>query len=160
MVLYCIADYDFTKLQRIQNRLTCVVTKSPPFIRSVPLLRSLNWFPREVKILFKITLLTNKCFMKNSLLVFSPCLPHHSHPLHSDQTKELVCQSLGPRQTQAQELFTLALCLFGTTFHCLSVPPFQLLPSRNISRQPSLAWHFSHRHQLSQWPVAGTELLH
>ena len=30
------------------------------------------------------------------------------------------------------ELFTLVPSLFGTTSHCLSVQPVQLLPSRNI----------------------------
>ena len=37
-----ITDTDLTKLQRVQNRLAHVVTKSPPFTRSVPLLRSLH----------------------------------------------------------------------------------------------------------------------
>ena len=40
--LYSIADTDLTKLQRVRNRLACFVTKSPPFICSVPLLRSLH----------------------------------------------------------------------------------------------------------------------
>ena len=52
-----------------------------------------------------------KRFMKNSPFIFTPCLPHHSHPVHWDQTKELVCQSLGSRPTHMQELFTLAPCL-------------------------------------------------
>ena len=40
-----IAETDLTKLQRVLNRLACVVTKSPPFTRSVPLLCSLYWLP-------------------------------------------------------------------------------------------------------------------
>ena len=38
-----IAETDLTKLQRILNRLARVVTKSSPFTRSVPLLRSFHW---------------------------------------------------------------------------------------------------------------------
>ena len=37
-----IAETDLTKLQRVLNRLARVVTKSPPFTHSVPLLRSLH----------------------------------------------------------------------------------------------------------------------
>ena len=40
-----IAVTDLTKLQRVLNRLARVVTKSPPFTRSAPLLRSLHWLP-------------------------------------------------------------------------------------------------------------------
>ena len=39
------AETDLTKLQRVLNRLARVVTKSTPFTRSVPLLRSLHWLP-------------------------------------------------------------------------------------------------------------------
>ena len=51
---------DITKLQRVQNRLARIVTKSPPFTRSVPLLCSLHWLPVKCRILFKITLLIYK----------------------------------------------------------------------------------------------------
>ena len=49
-----------TKLHCIHNRLAHLVTKSPPFTRSVPLLRSLHWLPVRFRILFKISLLTYK----------------------------------------------------------------------------------------------------
>ena len=52
-----IAETDLTKLQRILNRLAHVVTKSPPFTRSVPLLRSLHWLPVKYRVHFKICLL-------------------------------------------------------------------------------------------------------
>ena len=50
--------------------------------------------------------------------------------------------------------------LFGTACRCLSVQPFRLLPSRNVSRHISLMWPFPHRHQHARWPVNVTELLH
>ena len=40
-----IVDMDLTKLQRVQDRLACVVTKSRPFTRSVSLLHSLRRLP-------------------------------------------------------------------------------------------------------------------
>ena len=88
-----------------------------------------------------------KSFMKNSLLILTPCVLHHSHSVHWDQTKDLVCQSLGSRITQVQEHFTLVSLLFGTASRCLSIQSFQLLPSRNIWRHISLTWPFPHRHQ-------------
>ena len=53
-------DTDLAKFQRVQNRLARVVTKSPPFTRSVPLLRSLHWLPVNFRVDFKICLLTYK----------------------------------------------------------------------------------------------------
>ena len=53
-----IAETDIAKLQRILNRLARVVTKSPPFTCSVPLLRSLRWLPVKYRVHFKICLLT------------------------------------------------------------------------------------------------------
>ena len=57
-----------------------------------------------------------------------------------------------------QELFTLLPCLLGTTFRCLPVQPFRLLPSSNIWRHISLIWPFPHRLQHARWPVDVTEL--
>ena len=48
------------KLQRIQNRLARVVTKSPRFTRSIPLLRSLHWLPINFRCQYKICLLAYK----------------------------------------------------------------------------------------------------
>ena len=53
-----IAETDLTKLQRVLNRLARVVTNSPPFTRSVPLLCSLHWLPVKYRVHFKICLLT------------------------------------------------------------------------------------------------------
>ena len=134
-------DTDLTKLQWVLNRLACIVTKLP-FTCSAPLLRSLQWLP------------------VSSLFIFTPYFPHHSHPGHWDQAKELVCQSLGSIPTQTQELFPLVLCLFGTTCCCLSIKPFQLLPSRNIWRHISLTWPFPLRHWHTRHPLDAMELFH
>ena len=57
-LLYGIADIDLTRLQHVQNQLASLVTKPPPFTRSIPLLRSLHWLPVRFRILVKINLLT------------------------------------------------------------------------------------------------------
>ena len=74
-----IAETDLTKLQRTLNRLACVVTKSPPFTRSVPLLCSLLWLPVKYRVHFKICVLTCKALHDvylRSLIATS--LPSHS----------------------------------------------------------------------------------
>ena len=57
-LLYGIADIVLTRLQCVQNQLARIVTKSPPFTGSLPLLRSLRWLPIRFTTLFKIDLLT------------------------------------------------------------------------------------------------------
>ena len=52
--------------------------------------------------------------MKYSLLILTPRLPNHSHPIYRDLAKKLVCQSLGSSPTHTQELFTLVPHLSGT----------------------------------------------
>ena len=59
-LFYGIADIDLTRIQRVQNQLTRLVTKSPPFTRNIPLLRSLHWLPVRFRIFFKINLMTCK----------------------------------------------------------------------------------------------------
>ena len=59
-LLYGIADIDLTRLQFVQNQLARLVTKSPPFTLSFPLLCSLHWLPVRFRILFKINLLIYK----------------------------------------------------------------------------------------------------
>ena len=52
-LLYGIADVDLTRLQCVHNQLASLVTKSPPFTRSIPLLRSLHWLPVRFRILLR-----------------------------------------------------------------------------------------------------------
>ena len=81
-----------------------------------------------------------------------------SIPFTKIKTMIIICQSLGSRLTQVQELFTLMPHLFGTTCRCLSVQPFQLLPLRNIWRHISLTWPFPHRYRHAWWLVVSTVL--
>ena len=67
-VLSGIAETDLTKLQRVLKRLARVVTKSPPFTRSVTLLRSLHLLPVKYRVHFKICLLTYKALPEEQLV--------------------------------------------------------------------------------------------
>ena len=59
-LLYGIADKNINRLQRVQNCLARVVTRSPPRTRSAPLLHKLHWLPIKFRVQFKINLLTFK----------------------------------------------------------------------------------------------------
>ena len=88
-----IAETDLTKLQRILNRLARVVTKSPPFIRSVPLLRSLHWLPVKYRVHFKICLLTYMAL-------------HEEQPVY---LRSLVAISLPSRSLRSNRGITLSI---------------------------------------------------
>lgn len=59
-LLFGLPDRDIKRLQRVQNCLARVVTKSPPLTRSIPLLQSLHWLPVRSRIDYKLCLLTFK----------------------------------------------------------------------------------------------------
>ena len=81
-LLYGIADKDINRLQRVQNCLARVVTRSPPRTRSAPLLHKLHWLPIKFRVQFKICLLTFK-----TLSTVQPAYLHDllsiSNPSHS-----------------------------------------------------------------------------
>ena len=141
-----------TRLQHVQNQLARLVTKSPPFTRSIPLLRSLHWLPVRFRILLRSICWPTKPCVENSLFIFTPCLPHRFLPVHRDQTMIIVCQSLGSRAILVLELSLLCPISLEQP-PGLSVQPVQLLPSRNIWRHISLIWPFPHRYRHSPWPV-------
>ena len=131
-----IADTDLAKLQSILNRLAREVTKSPPFIRSVSLLRSLHWLPAKYRVHFKICLLTYKALLLYTLSLLATLFRH----VYWDQTKESLCRSLGSRPTPALGHLGLAPLPCGTAFHYLSVQLPQLLSSGDISKHIFSTW--------------------
>ena len=88
-----IAETDLAKLQHILNRLARVVTKSPPFTRSVPLLRSLHWLPVKYRVHFKICLLTYKAL-------------HEEQPVY---LCSLIATSLPSRSLRSNRGITLSV---------------------------------------------------
>ena len=88
-----ISETDLTKLQRVLNRLTRVVTKSPPFTRSVPLLRSLHWVLVKYRVHFNIYLLTCKAL-------------HEEQPVY---LRSLIAISLPSRTQRSNRGITLSI---------------------------------------------------
>ena len=150
MVLLTLTSQGF---KLVQNQLARLVTKSPPFTRSIPLLRSLHWLPVRFRILFKINLLTYKTLREKQPVYLHFMLAESipSRSLRSNNDNSLSVPRV-ETNTGARAF------LFGTTSRCLSVQPVQLLPSRNIWRHISLIWPTPHRYRHSPWPVDVTEL--
>ena len=88
-----IAETDLTKLQRVLSRLARVVTKSPPFTRSVPLLHSLHWLPVKYRVHFKICLLTYKAL-------------HEEQPVY---LRSLIATSLPSRSLRSNRGISLSI---------------------------------------------------
>ena len=88
-----IAETDLTKLQCVLNRLARIVTKSPPFTRSVPLLLSLHWLPVKYRVHFKICLLTYKAL-------------HEEQPVY---LRSLIAISLPSRSLRSNRGITLSI---------------------------------------------------
>ena len=106
----------------------CCITAIHCFVPFIGSLKNLEYRPRSA-------FWPTKRFMKSTLFILTQCLLHHSHLVHWDETKELVCRSLGSRRTQVQELFTLVLRLSGTTS---TVCPFSLCYLQEASEDTSL----------------------
>ena len=86
-----VVDTDLTKLQHIQDRLARLGRKSPPFVGSVPLVRSLHWLPVRFRILFKISLLTYKTLHEKQPVYLHAC---PITPIPCTEIKVLVRRSL------------------------------------------------------------------
>ena len=129
--------------------------QSLPFTACVP---QLHWLSVRFRILFKINLLTYKTLREKQLVSLPSMLaaPLPSRVLRSNKGIS-VSVSRVKTSTEATAFHSCAPSL-GTTSRCLSVQPFQLLPSRNIWRHISLTWPFHQRNQHTQWPVDVTEL--
>ena len=130
-----ITETDLTKLQRILNHLARVVTKSPPFTCSVPLLRSLHcYWSVKYRVHFKICLLTYKALHEEQPVYLRSLIATFLHHAHWDQREESLCPSLGSGPTLAQGPSVHVLLLFGTTFHYLPVQPPQFPSSEDVSK--------------------------
>ena len=116
-----------------------MVTKSPPFIHSVPLLRSLHWLPVKYRVHFKICLLTYRALHEEQP-VYLRSLIATSLPSRSLRSSKGITLSLGSGPTLAQGPSALAPLLFGTTFHHLSVQPPRLPPSEDVSKHTFSTW--------------------
>ena len=98
-------------LQRAQNCLARVVTKSSHFARATPLLRSLHWLPIKSRIEFKVNLLTYKSLTTGQPSYLSNQLKFHQHQktLRSD-TRKLLLSGPIPRRNYGYIYVLLGRC--------------------------------------------------
>ena len=71
-----IALKDIMKLQRVHNCLSRVVTKSPRFSHSTPLLKSLHWLPIRHRTIFKICTITYEALSSGQPAYLFATHPH------------------------------------------------------------------------------------
>ena len=136
------AETDLTKLQRVSNRLAHVVTKSPPFTRSVPLLHSLHWLPVKYRVHFKICLLTYKALHEEQP-VYLRSLIAISFPSRSLRSNRGIALSIPRIETNTgARAFSSCGPSLWTTFHYLSVQPPRLPPSEDVSKHTFSTWPY------------------
>ena len=71
---YNVTNRELNRLQGVQNCLARVVTRSPRFTRTTPLLKSLHWLPVCFRIQFKNCLVTYKPYTTISQYILRKCL--------------------------------------------------------------------------------------
>ena len=85
-----------TILQRVQNCLARVVTRSSRFSESKPLLKSLHWLPIKSRITFKLNLLTYKALSTGTPSYLSELL-HFKHRQQTLRSETIKLLHPGPR---------------------------------------------------------------
>ena len=116
-LLYGIADIDLTRLQRVQNQLAYLVTKSPPFTRSIPMLCSLHWLPVRFRILFKINFLTYKTLREKQPVY-----------LHSMLAASIPSRSLWSNNDNSLSVPRIKTNTGARAFHCCAPSLWNNLP--------------------------------
>ena len=84
-LLYNVTNRELNRLQRVQNCLTPVVTRSPRVSRTTPLLKSLHWLPVCFRIKLKICLVTYEALCSNHPIYLKEMLTPPKRIRSSDQ---------------------------------------------------------------------------
>ena len=109
LLLFSCSEKYKTSLQRVQNCLARIVTRSSRLSDSRPLLKSLHWLPIKSRIKFKLNLLTYKALFMGTQSYLSDLLhfEEHKQTLRSKSTKLLYP---GPRskRNKGHSLFVVA----------------------------------------------------
>ena len=119
-LLYGIADIDPTRFQRVRNQLARLFTMSPPFTRSIRLLRSLHWLPVRCRILFKINSLTYKTLREKQFVYLHSMLAAliPSRSLRSNNDNSLSVSRV-KTDTGARVFHSCALSLWNNLLLCV-----------------------------------------
>ena len=91
-LIHSVPKVYLTKLQRVQNSLARVVTKSPKFTSSKPLLDKLHWLPVISRINFKVATITYKVLHLQQPPSLHRCLKLKSMPLNTRSNNQLQLQ--------------------------------------------------------------------
>ena len=77
--MFGLPNYMISKLQNVQNAAARVIVGARKYDHITPVLKDLHWLPVELRIVFKINLLTYKClhnlapkYLTDLLAVYSP----------------------------------------------------------------------------------------
>ena len=110
-LLYGMPSYQLAKLQRIQNAAARLIFEESKFCHITPLLRALHWLPVELRIQFKILLITYKAihgqapiYIQN-MLVIKHC---SSYSLRSNDNMFLSLPKLKSYATLGDRSFIFA----------------------------------------------------
>lgn len=78
-LLFGLPNYIISKLQNVQNAAARVIVGARKYDHITPILMDLHWLPVELRIVFKINLLTYKClhnlapqYLRDLLVLYSP----------------------------------------------------------------------------------------
>ena len=87
-ILYGTSKYNISRLQRLQNTLARVVTRTKKFDHITPVLRRLHWLPIQCRIEYKVAMLALKIWEPGQLSYLS----------HAVQTQRSHSQSASVRR--------------------------------------------------------------
>ena len=141
-LLHNIAIKDITKLQRVQNCLARVVTQSPCFSRSVPLLKSLHWLPVRYRIIFKICTITYQALSTKQ--------PAYLHSMLTPARQPRQLRSSGSGLLSVPRVKTNA----GTRAFSVAAPTlWNSLPDSVKSARNIASFRRNLKTYLSKWPI-------
>ena len=121
-LLYNTANKDIARLQRVQNCLARVVTRSLRFSSSVPLLKSLHWLPVHYRIIFKICTISYQALASKQPTYLNSMLTPASYAQPESYSQPVVTHftSFGLRRKLEPELSRLLHQLCGIRFLSVS----------------------------------------
>ena len=107
-LLYDIPEYQRDKLQRIQNTAARMITGARSSDYITPILKSLHWLPVEVRINFKIVLITYKILNGQSAGYLEPLIKEY-HPPRAlrSSSRSVLCTPAVKSKTYGGRAFSI-----------------------------------------------------
>ena len=131
-ILYGAPKYNISKLQRAQNVLARIVTRSHRRTSADALLHKLHWLHIEDGIVFKLALLTYKTLLLGSPSYLSTLLTIYRPPSTLRSSNSTLLCATRTKLLQVHVLFDVLLPLFGTV--CRTTSSRLVLSNRFVRR--------------------------